>query len=710
VSNGRVFKRLRTVLESYLDEEQIDRVHSAFLFGAAAHTGQKRHSGEPYITHPIAVAGILAQMHLDPESLIAAILHDVIEDTGISKATLTEKFGKSVAELVDGVTKLTQIKFESQAEAQAENFRKMVLAMVKDIRVILIKLADRLHNMRTLGVVPPEKRQRIAKETLEIYAPIANRLGMHAFATEFQELGFSILHPNRYRILTDAREKAHGHRKEIMKVIENALQAILKKDSLSFESIEGREKHIFSIYKKMRNKRLTFAEIMDVYGFRIVVNSRDACYRVLGSVHSLYKPVPERFKDYIAIPKANGYQSLHTTLFGPYGVPIEIQIRSKEMHFIAENGIAAHWLYKSGESADHEAQVHTREWLRNLLEMQQSTGNSLEFIENVKIDLFPDEVYVFTPKGEIKKLPAGATAVDFAYAVHSDIGNSCVAVKINRRLAPLSSVLSNGVTVEIITAANTRPNPAWLNFVVTAKARSHIRHFLKNQRVTESISLGTRLLEKALATMSLTINDIPEEALQAVLGESHYKNKDELLENIGLGNQMPLIVARRLALFDETEEKPAEDNSKQQTEPLPIKGSEGMVLIFAPCCRPIPGDAIVGFLTTGKGIVVHIETCSAVAAARTAHQESIDLIWDRTVEDRYKVDVLLYAENRRGVLAALARGIAEADSDILDISVEEQDGLFCRVNLTLLVIDKDHLTHIMQRLRAARSVERIARR
>ncbi len=707
MTNSRIFKQLRNALADYLDKDQIQQVYSAFLFSAQAHIGQKRHSGDPYITHPIAVATILAGMHLDIESIMAAILHDVIEDTGISKAILTEKFGKQVAELVDGVTKLTQITFESRAEAQAENFRKMVLAMVKDIRVILIKLADRLHNMRTLGVVPVEKRKRIATETLEIYAPIANRLGMHAMATELQELGFSTLYPNRYRILSAAVDKARGNRKQIIKVIESALYAALKQRHLSAKSIYGREKHIYSIYKKMRDKHLTFTEVMDVYAFRIVVDDMDTCYRVLGAVHNLYKPVPERFKDYIAIPKSNGYQSLHTILFGPYSVPIEIQIRSSEMNFIAENGIAAHWLYKSDESADNEAQLRTREWLRGLLEMQKSTGSSLEFIENVKIDLFPDEVYVFTPKGDIKKLPTGSTAVDFAYAVHSDIGNGCVAAKINRRLAPLSSVLSNGVTVDIVTAIAARPNPAWLNFVVTGKARSNIRHFLKTQRVTESVSLGKRLLEKALATMSLTIDDIPTDTLDVIVQESHYRDPNELFENIGLGNQMPLVVARRLALFDETQTPTLIAND---TQPLPIKGSEGMVLRFAACCRPIPGDPIVGMLTTGKGMVVHTEQCPQVELEQLQREGLIHLIWENNIKAEYKVDVFVYAENQRGVLAALAHSIAEAQSNIADIHVKEQDEHFCCLQLTLLVTDRKHLAYVMRRVRTIAAVTRIIRK
>ncbi len=707
----KLFKKLRNALEEYLDKEQIERIYQAYLLARGAHEGQMRKSGEEYITHPVAVAEILAHMRLDPESIMAALMHDVIEDTGVDKKTLAEKFGDSVAELVDGVSKLTQIKFESRAEAQAENFRKMVLAMVRDIRVILIKLADRLHNMQTLESLPQEKRSRIALETLEIYAPIANRLGMHSFRVEFEDLGFAALHPMRYRILQEAVAKARGNRKEIVKVIESALQACLKQKNVPVATVYGREKHLYSIYKKMRNKKLSFNEIMDIYAFRIIVDDLDSCYRILGVVHNLYKPVPERFKDYIAIPKTNGYQSLHTTLFGPYGVPIEIQIRSKEMDRMAENGIASHWLYKSGETADNEAQMRAREWLKGLLEMQQSTGSSLEFIENVKIDLFPDEVYVFTPNGDIVKLPSGATAVDFAYAVHSDIGNSCIATKINRRLAPLSSTLINGQTVEIITAAGARPNSAWLNFVVTGKARSNIRHFLKGQQRAESIALGKRLLEKALDGMGQPWQILPQDNIEAVLRESNYKNEDELFENIGLGNQVPLVVARRLAVVAEPEREAQASGPVLDTDvpPLSIKGSEGMVVNFASCCRPIPGDPIVGLLSSGRGLIVHNEQCRKVLGYTQQAGQFVNVCWEDEVEGEFEADIRVFAENRRGVLAMLAHAISDADSNIVDIAVEERDGRYSQVSMTLAVRNRVHLARVMRRLRSVSAVNKIKR-
>ncbi|NNF97321.1 MAG: RelA/SpoT family protein, partial [Halobacteria archaeon] len=499
------------LLEGYLEPDQISEVYQAYLFGAEAHEGQHRLSGEPYITHPIAVAKILAEMHMDPKSIVAAILHDVIEDTGTPIEKVKSRFGEEVAVLVDGVSKLTHIQFESKAEAQAENFRKMMLAMVEDIRVILIKLADRLHNMRTLGVMRPDKRRRIARETLEIYAPIANRLGMNKMRLELEDLGFTAMHPLRSQILSESLKKARGNRKEIVGKIEETIKERLKQEGLGGEVI-GREKHLYSIYKKMKSKHLGFSEVMDVYAFRIIVDSVDTCYRVLGAVHNLYTPMPGRFKDYIAIPKANGYQSLHTVLFSPYSVPIEVQIRTEEMHKVAEAGIAAHWLYKSSKQAGrNSAQVRARQWLHDLLEIQSKAGNSIEFLENVKIDLFPVEVYVFTPQGDIMVLPRGATAVDFAYAVHTDVGNQCVAVKIDRRLMPLRTELFNGQTVEIITSKGAQPNPAWLDFVNTAKARTNIRNYLKNLQQDEAVMLGTRLLNKSLAAHGSSLVSLTDE-------------------------------------------------------------------------------------------------------------------------------------------------------------------------------------------------------
>ncbi|MGB5537585.1 MAG: RelA/SpoT family protein, partial [Thiogranum sp.] len=598
---------LLDLLESYLETEQVREIYRAYLFGAEAHEGQTRVSGEPYIYHPIEVAHILAEMRMDAESIIAGILHDVIEDTGTLKETVTSEFSKDVAELVDGVSKLTQIKFESQAEAQAENFRKMILAMVRDIRVILVKLADRLHNMRTLGVMRSDKRRRIARETLEIYAPIANRLGMNQVRLELEELGFAALYPMRYRVLSDAVKKARGNRKEILNKIELAIQQRLDEEQLSCRLL-SRQKHLYSLYKKIRDRVGSFTEVFDVYAFRVIVDSVDTCYRVLGKMHNLYKPVPGKFKDYIAIPKTNGYQSLHTVLFGPYGVPIEVQIRSEDMERVAEVGIAAHWLYKSSEKAgSNNAQTRAREWLRELLEMQRNAGNSLEFLESVKIDLFPDEVYVFTPAGDILELPRGATAVDFAYAVHTDVGNTCIAAKIDRRLAPLRTPLLNGQTVEVITATGAHPNPAWLNFVSTAKARSNVRHYLKNLQNDEATELGQRLLDKALHNINSALADIQDQPFDQVMAECGFKSRESLYADIGLGNRMAMLVARRLVPVEEGSEEKTRETG--HSKPLAIRDTEGMVVHFARCCRPIPGDAIVGFISSGRGLVIHTETC-----------------------------------------------------------------------------------------------------
>jgi GTP diphosphokinase / guanosine-3',5'-bis(diphosphate) 3'-diphosphatase len=688
-------------LETYLEPAQVREVYRAYLFGAEAHDGQCRMSGAPYITHPIAVAYILAEMRMDYQSIMAAVLHDVIEDTATAKEQLAGEFGAEVAELVDGVSKLTQIKFESQAEAQAENFRKMLLAMVRDIRVILVKLADRLHNMRTLGVLPPEKRRRIARETLDIYAPVANRLGMNSMRLELEDLGFAAYYPMRYRVLSEAVRKARGNRKEIVQKIETALRRRLLEEGLPGRVI-GREKHLYSIYLKMRGKTLSFTEVFDVYAFRIVVDKVDSCYRVLGATHNLYKPVPGRFKDYIAIPKANGYQSLHTVLFGPYGVPIEVQIRTEDMDAVAEAGIAAHWLYKS-EGNGTSAQTRAREWLRGLLEMQQSAGNSLEFIENVKIDLFPDEVYVFTPRGEILELPRGATAVDFAYAVHTDVGNTCVAVKIDRRLAPLRSVLHNGQTVEIITAPGARPNPVWLNFVTTAKARANIRHYLKNLKREEAVSLGRRLLDRALAPMALSLAAVPQGRIVEALEEFKLKSLEDLLEHIGLGNRMALLVARRLV-------PPGENAAEPQTSgPLMIKSSEGMVVSFAKCCHPIPGDPIVGFVSTGRGIVIHTHSCRNAAEHRGMPEKWVDVAWEPETTGEFPVEIRVDVANQRGVLATVAANIADMGSNIENVALEERGGITTTITFTLTAKNRQHLARIMRRVRAIPSVMRIYR-
>jgi guanosine-3',5'-bis(diphosphate) 3'-pyrophosphohydrolase len=702
------FESLREELKHYLNDAEISAIEKAFLLAKAAHEGQKRHTGEAYITHPVAVATILAQMRMDPQTIMAAIMHDVIEDTYVEKQDLVDQFGKEVADLVDGVTKLTQITFESHAQAQAENFRKMVMAMARDIRVILVKLADRLHNMRTIGSLPMKKRRRIALETLEIFAPIANRLGMHAFRIEFEDLGFAALYPLRYRILKAAVNKAHGNRQEIMELIETEMRGSLKKANTPNWKLIGREKHLYSIYKKMHDKHLSFSEIMDVYGFRAVVDKMDTCYRVMGVLHNLYKPLAQRFKDYIAIPKANGYQSLHTTLFGPYGVPIEVQIRTEEMQKMAENGIAAHWLYKTEKALFDDAQMRAKEWLKGVLEMHKSSKNSLEFIENVKTDLFPDEVYVFTPKGNILELPSGATSVDFAYAIHSDIGNTCVAAKLDRRLAPLSTPLTSGQQVEIITAPGARPNPAWLNFIVTGKARSNIKHFLKKQQREESIELGKRLIEKALHGSNLTLPQVPPEHMDAVVQISGLDSVNNLFEEVGLGNRTALLVGKQLAKLSNSPTK-TKLNENSPTRPLAIKGTEGIVVTYAKCCRPIPGDPIGGYVEKGHGLIVHVEQCTHLESHRQNPDKYVSLRWEDKVHGDFPVDLRVEIINQRGSLARLALAISDADSNIENINAEEFDGRYFVVSLTVTVRDRVHLARVLRKIRSAKNVIRVIR-
>ena len=695
--------RLSRQLSTYLSSDQVNAVRRSYYYAEQAHDGQLRSSGEHYVTHPLAVATILAEMHMDHQSLMAAMLHDVIEDTGIPKEALTAQFGDSVADLVDGVSKLTQMKFGTKAEAQAENFQKMAMAMARDIRVILVKLADRLHNMRTLGALNAEKRRRIAKETLEIYAPIANRLGMNRIYAEFEDLGFKAMYPMRAERIQSAVKRSRGNRKEIVNKIQESIAHCLEREGLPGE-VSGREKHLYSIYQKMRGKRKAFTEIMDVYAFRIVVDKVDTCYRALGAVHNLYKPFPGRFKDYIAIPKANGYQSLHTTLFGMHGVPIEIQIRTKEMEELANNGIAAHWLYKTDEDGRRNNHARARQWVKGLLELQQNAGNSLEFIENVKIDLFPDEVYVFTPKGRIMELPKGSTPVDFAYAVHTDVGNTCIACRVNRRLAPLSQALESGATVEVITAPNTQPNPNWLNFVVTGKARTHIRHALKQQRREESVNLGARLLSKALDNLGARLEDISEARLQALLKENNQDERDDLLEDIGLGNRTAHVIARRLLSSEESGSNPLAADG-----PLVIRGTEGLVLNYARCCTPIPGDLIVGHLSAGKGMVVHRDNCRNISEFRNNPEKCIPLTWAKDIDSEFNVELRIELAHQRGLIALLAGTISEADANIDKISVDERDGRISVIQLGISVRDRVHLARIIRKLRGLTGVSRITR-
>ena len=691
-----LYKQLHKTL-TYLEKDKIEQIYQAYLLAQEVHQNQKRDNGESYIIHPVAAAIILADMHMDYQSIIAALLHDVIEDTPITKNEIAKQFGQQVAELVDGVTKLTQIEASSKAEAQAESFRKMVLAMSRDIRVILIKLADRLHNMRTIGAVVPHKRIRIAKETLDIYAPIANRLGMHEIYVELENLAFAALYPRRYRVLQDAVEKASGNRKEIMKTIEQEIKLGFTKSSLSDYKFYGREKHLYSIYRKMRVRHASFSTIMDVYAFRVLVNSIDDCYRALGVLHSVYKPVPGKFKDYIAIPKYNGYQSLHTILFGPYGVPVELQIRTQAMDQFANSGIAAHWLYKANDKVQDAAHIRAQQWINNLLEMQQNTGSSLEFIENVKIDLFPDEVYLFTPKGHILELPRGATVVDFAYAVHTDIGNTCIAARIDHQFMSLATVLTNGQTISIITAPDAKPNPGWLNFAVTAKARSGIRTFLKSQKRSEAIALGKQLLENALSELVIDFKKIPPHAFELVYKEARLKQLDDLYEEIGMGNRLAVFVAHQLSNAIEKQAAVSEQH-KHELKPLLIHGAEGLAITFASCCNPIPGDAIVGYLSTGHGLEIHTGDCPSAAKFRKQPEKYLHVRWADDVSGDFKVILNVEIINQPGSLAAVSKAVAAANSNIDDISMTEPSTGYHLVTLKLLVKNIAHLERVIRHL------------
>ena len=693
--------QLISTVESYLPPEQVERIQAAYEFGAQAHRGQKRLSGEPYISHPVAAANILGELHLDAETLIAAILHDVIEDTPTAKTEIANRFGSEVAELVDGVTKLDQIHFKSQKEAQAESFRKMLLAMVRDIRVVLVKLADRTHNMRTLGAVPAPKRRAIAVETLEIYAPIAERLGLYAMKLELEDLGFRALYPQRYRVLEKELKRARGNQKQFIGKISDALKTALDKAGIK-AVVDGREKHLYSVYKKMRNKGVALNEIVDVYGFRIVVDSVDTCYRVLGVVHGVYKPMPGRFKDYIAIARINGYQSLHTTLFGPNGIPIEVQIRTEEMHKVAEAGIAAHWKYKSGPGGSTTPADHARQWLSHLMEIHEG-GNSEEFLESVKVDLFPDKVYVFTPRGEILRLPRGATAVDFAYAVHTDVGNRCVAAKIDRRLVPLRTTLRNGQTVEIITAKGARPNPSWVNFVVSAKARSAIRQYLKSMQRSEAIELGRKMLNQALDEFALSLRKIPAERIASAAGEFGLKSAEDLFERIGLGERLAPLVARAVLPSS------AHNAGSRDAAPLVIAGTEGLVVTYARCCFPIPNDPIMANLSSGRGVVIHRQTCRNVANFRKQPEKWLSVAWEQTLDRLFASEIRVEIFNKMGVLAQVAAAIADTQTNIDHVSLVGHEGDTSTLNLELQVRDRKQLARVMRVIRNMPEVLKVTR-
>nr|WP_208399609.1 bifunctional (p)ppGpp synthetase/guanosine-3',5'-bis(diphosphate) 3'-pyrophosphohydrolase [Dyella sp. SG562] len=682
---------------AYLPPEQVARVLRAYEVGAQAHEGQARKSGEPYITHPVAVAGILAELGLDAETIIAAILHDTLEDTALSRAELAGEFGETVADLVDGVTKLDKMRFSSRQEADAESFRKMLLAMARDLRVILIKLADRLHNMRTLGAKDAASRRRIARETLEIYAPIAQRLGMNKFKAELQDLGFRALHPDRYRVISERIRAALGNRREAMGKIEAALSTRLAGEHLA-SRVLGRIKSPWSIYSKMRSEHKSFAQLMDVYGFRVVVDTAMSCYVALGAVHSLYKPVDRRFKDFIAIPKANGYQSLHTVLLGPFGAPIEVQIRTAEMDSVAERGVAAHWAYKTDSGPANSAQARAREWLSSLADSQANTASSSEFIENVKIDLFPDEVYLFTPRGDILSLPRNATALDFAYAVHTDVGDHAVAARVDKKLLPLRTRLESGQLVEIITAPSAVPNPAWLESVVTGKARTAIRQYLKHLQHEDAVDFGHRMLDRALDAQGSSLDAIPVAVLDRFLEAAKLKRLEELLADIALGNRMPDVVAGQL-LAARGKQKGGAAPTQHAVEKIRITGAERGVLSFGNCCHPLPGDEIIGYLSTGKGIVVHRIECPNVVELRKSPERCVAIEWDRDVQGDYRAELRIEVINRPGVLATVAAAIAAANSNIENVEYVERDSAAATLLFALEVKNRKHLADVIRRVR-----------
>ena len=704
---------LKELLATYLKPADIDNVAAAYAMARVAHEGQTRNSGEAYVTHPLAVATILAKWHLDPQALIAALLHDVVEDTPTTKTDIAKKFGKAVAELVDGVSKLDRLQFATLEEAQAENFRKMLLAMARDVRVILIKLADRLHNMRTLDAVPQAKQERVAKETLEIYSPIANRLGLNAVYYEFEDLGLKYLHPHRFSVLEKAVKKARGNRREVVGKILDSIKARLKEFNIE-ATVTGREKFLSSIYKKMAEKQISFSEVLDIYGFRIIVKDLVSCYGALGALHTLYKPFPGKFKDYVAIPKANGYQSLHTTLFGPYGTPVELQIRTADMHKIAEAGVASHWLYKTVDAQNENgiqlSDIHqrTHQWLQSLLELQSGSGDALEFLEHIKVDLFPDEVYAFSPKGKIHSLRKGATVLDFAYAIHSDVGNRAVAARIDDSNVPLSTRLKNGDRVEIVTDAAGRPNPAWLNYATTGRARSQIRHYLKTTQQAESVELGELLLIQAVGSLNFDPNDIGKTHWNRLFKGDSAKSKEQVLSEIGLGKRLAIVAARKLFAVSDLVSP-----EHRQRDSITIRGTEDLAVQFAPCCRPIPGDPIIGQVKGGQGLVIHTHDCPAIHPYKFDPGKWIDVQWDPSIDRLFKVDIRVTVRDGRGVLAKLAAEIAATDSNISYVNMEDQmaesENRYTTVGFTLEVRHRLHLAGLMRQLRHMPEVVRMSR-
>jgi guanosine-3',5'-bis(diphosphate) 3'-pyrophosphohydrolase len=698
-------RALEKRLKRYLKRDKVQRVRRAYQIGAAAHAGQTRKSGEPYITHPVAVARILAEIGLDGEAIVAAILHDTLEDTHLTRGDIETEFGSDVAELVDGVTKLDKVDFKDRAEAGAESFRKMVMAMARDLRVILIKLADRLHNMRTLGSMSDEARRRIARETLDIYAPIAQRLGMNAFKAELQDLAFAALHPMRYRVVSAHIRQMQGNRKQAIERIEQALALRLKQEGLRHR-IVSRVKSPYSIYQKMLKERKPLNQVMDVYGVRIITDTPMHCYHALGAVHGLHKPLDGRFRDFIAIPKANGYQSLHTVLFGPFDAPIEVQIRTEDMDTVAERGVAAHWSYKV-DATGNNAQNRARAWLSNLVETQARTGSSIEFLENVKVDLFPDEVYVFTPRGDILSLPRGATVLDFAYAVHTQLGDHAVTARIDKKLSALRTRLESGQTVEIVTAPSAQPHPGWLDFVATSKARTAIRNHLKRLQHEDAVELGHRMLDRALSARDTSLEAIAPAHLEQYLAELRFRRLEDLLSDIALGNRVADQVALRL--IDAGETGTQAPSAAANAERILITGRERGVISFGNCCHPIPGDTIIGYLSAGKGVVVHQTICPNLVEYRKTPERLIAIDWDRFVEGDYRVQMRVVVMNKPGVLASVAAAIAQAQSNIAHVEYAERDLHAAVLLFTIEVRDRKHLAHVIRTIRRSDVVHGVQR-
>ncbi|HSB21582.1 MAG TPA: bifunctional (p)ppGpp synthetase/guanosine-3',5'-bis(diphosphate) 3'-pyrophosphohydrolase [Burkholderiaceae bacterium] len=709
---------------SYLGKPELKLIREAFKFADEAHLGQYRASGEPYITHPIAVAGLVADWRLDAQAVMAALMHDAMEDCGITKSELIERFGAPTADLVDGLTKLDKLQFSTREEGQAESFRKMLLAMARDVRVILIKLADRLHNMRTVQAIAPERRERMARETLDIYAPIAHRLGLNQTFRELQELSFACLNPWRHAALEKALQRARGHRRDIVERVEQEVLRAFAAAKIRVQ-VGGREKTAYSIYRKMREKHTSFAQVSDIFGFRIVVGTLNECYLALGVLHQLYKPVPGRFKDYIAIPKLNGYQSLHTTLVSPLGTAVEFQIRTASMHAVAESGIAANWLYKTKDKDTDEAQRLGSMWLQSLLDIQDETRDAAEFLEHVKIDLVPDAVYVFTPKSKILSLPRGATPVDFAYAIHSDVGDHTVAARVNNEPVALRTELRSGDVVEVITAPGARPNPSWLNFVRTGRARSKIRHHLKTMELEEARALGEKLLTQAMRGEGLPLPpDEPQNQplWQQLLRWSGNRTRGELLTDIAINKKVPAIVAKRLSQFmAEQGTRPdavtltlgryAHDEAGPGHTLVMVDGSEGASLQLAPCCRPIPGDTIVGYLGRGEALLVHTAECHV--ARRQAEKDPerwMRVEWADEPTRAFETAVIVLVRNGKGVLAQVASAVSASQADITHIDMgEDRAAETTELKLLITVRDRQHLADVLRTIRRCPPVLRVWR-